>query len=468
MQTSSWTEVQQRAEQPGSQVLARVRDELAASNRALRASRKRVADPRNDIGSSSMSFEEFGEWLANTRAGAGIAVTERTAMAISTVFACVALIGGAVSSMPLHFYKRGEDNERERYIPDEWWMFNEQPFPCWSAATAWEYALASLLLQGDSFWRIHRASRLSPKITGFEPQHPNTTTVRRVDDRLEYKFTPQPSQAAASPGVKPIVLDQDDVLHVAGPGFDGLRGLSQISNALGTIGGTALASDQYSAAFFRNQARPDYALQTDARVDEPQIENLRSQLFDKHGGANAWKPIILQGGLKVQPITFSAKDAELTVQRRLGVEEMARLFGVPPFMIGHTEKTTSWGTGIGEMGIQFVKYTLSRHLVKFEQEINRKVFRRLGNRFCEFLTAGLERGDLTNRYAAYRVGLGRAGEPAFLTLKEVRKAENLSAAGTAELEQAAKDAAAAAQKQQEQQQQQQQGEGKTKDDEGKK
>jgi HK97 family phage portal protein len=137
-------------------------------------------------------------------------------------------------------------------------------------------------------------------------------------------------------------------------------------------------------------------------------------------------PVVLAGGMKLHQLTMSAQDAELLSQRGFQIEEICRAFGVPPFMVGHTEKTTSWGSGVEQMSIGFVKYTLQRHLVAFEQEINHKLFKTSRN-FSEFVTAGLERGDLKGRYEAYRIALGRAGEPSWMKASEIRKLENMPA-----------------------------------------
>lgn len=417
---STWYNAE-RVKQPGSVVLANALPGLRDVNQRRRAAMR--APQAADRPNGSMSLSEFNDWLKGLHAGPGVLDAD-SAMRISAVYACVSLIGGAIASLPLKFYReRGTD--REEYKPDEWWLLNEQPLACWSAAAAWEYATASLLLQGDSFWRIHRASRLSPRIVGFEPLHPQTVEVRRDRDRLIYRVSPQPSQLLNSEGT--VILDQDDILHVSSPGFDGLRGLSQIQYALAGPGGVALMADEFAAAFFRNGSRPDFALQTDLALNKEQIDNLRDQVAERHNGArNAFKPIVLQGGLKVQPITMTAEDSQLIDQRRFQIEDIARVFGVPPHMIGHTQNTTSWGSGVEQMSIGFVKYTLQRHLVKFEQEINRKVFRTAG-RFSEFSTAGLERGDIKTRYDAYRVALGRAGEPGWMKPSEIRRMENLPA-----------------------------------------
>lgn len=418
MTATTWYD-EARVSKPGSVVLNRWLDSRSGA-------RERAGfAPRNDI-SGSMSIQSFASWFDQQTQGGGIATTS-AAMRVSTVYACISLLGGATSSLPLDMFRRDADGDRERIRPDEWWMFNEQPTPAWAATTAWEYAMASLLLQGDSFWRILRASRLSPKIVGFEPLHPGTVIVRRVDDRLVYDVGPQPWMLN-SPRVPPVVvtLDQDDVLHAAGPGYNGLRGMSQITGALQVSGGISLMADRYAQSFFKNSARPDFVLTTDTpqKFQKEQIDQLRAQFEDIHRGVdNGWKPAILNG-LKVQPITMTAQDAQILETRKFGVEEICRLMGVPPFMVGHTEKTSSWGTGVEQMGIGFVKYTLQRHLVKFEQEINRKVFRTAA-RFCEFNVAGLERADITSRFNAYRVALGRAGEQPWMDANEVRRLENM-------------------------------------------
>lgn len=391
------------------------------------------ADKSIDVrNSSSMTLSDFNDWVT---ASDLYSFGESNAMQVSTIYACVALIGGAVSSIPLEFYRRDAAGHREKFTPDLWYLFNEQPFPAWNAATAWEYSMQSLLLRGDSFWRIHRASRLSPVITGFEPLHPATVYVWRSGDRLRYRVTPQPSQlmqptaghqmVEMSGAIPPIELDQDDILHVPGPGFNGLRGLSQVTSSLMQSGNTAKAADKFTSAFFANSARPDFVLESDTKMDAQQIAQLRDQWEQLYQGSNkAWKPAVLTGGLKVKPVTLSSHDAQLLQTRKFTVDEICRVFGVPPHMVGHMEGGTAWGTGIEQMSLGFSKFTLQRHLRKIEQEINRKVFRTAA-RFCAFDVTGLERGDFKTRMEGYRVALGRAGEPAWLTVNEVRKMENL-------------------------------------------
>lgn len=207
--------------------------------------------------------------------------------------------------------------------------------------------------------------------------------------------------------------------------FDGVRGLSPLRNELRMAGSVALATQEYSARFFANSARPDLVLATDQALTPEVIDNLRAQLQDRHGGpANAHKPMLLTGGMKPTVVTMPLEELQLLQVRQFQIEEIARIYGVPPHMIGHTEKTTSWGSGVESMGTAFVRYTLRRHLNKFQNEINRKFFR-TASRVAEFDTTELERADTKTLFESFRIAMGRAGEPGFMTTEEIRSFLNL-------------------------------------------
>jgi HK97 family phage portal protein len=284
---------------------------------------------------------------------------------------------------------------------------------------------AARLFHGDAFARIHRASRISPRPAGFEPIHPLRVTVKRdIDGTLLYRISPDFNAAGIG---EDIILHADDVLHVSGPGFDGLRSPSQLRFSLRNAAGIASSADDQAAAFIADGARPDFAIEVPGKLSGPQQDDFRRMFQERNSGQGSKRtPVVLAGGMKLHQLTMSAQDAELLSQRGFQIEEICRAFGVPPFMVGHTEKTTSWGSGVEQMSIGFVKYTLQRHLVAFEQEINHKLFKTSRN-FSEFVTAGLERGDLKGRYEAYRIALGRAGEPSWMKASEIRKLENMPA-----------------------------------------
>lgn len=362
----------------------------------------------------------WDDWLRGDVSSAS-GVGETSARAVAAVTACVNLIGGSIASMPLHTYRRGKDNGREAYKSDLWWLLNERPHAAWSASAFWEYMLASRLFHGDAFAEIVRTGRYSPDIQAFEPIHPQRVEVKRVGGRLRYIIKPLESGEPAR------VLDQDDMLHVSGPGYDGTRSLSQLQYGLRSAAGIAIRADSQAQSYMADGLRPDFAIEVPGKMDNDQLEALRRSFKDRHAGQSSSRtPVVMSGGLKLHQLTMTAQDAELLATRGFQIEEICRAMGVPPFMVGHTEKTTSWGSGIEQMSIGFVKYTLQRHLVAIEQELNFKLFKTSRN-FCEFVTAGLERGDIKARFEAYRVALGRAGEARWMDPSEIRALENMPA-----------------------------------------
>jgi HK97 family phage portal protein len=185
-------------------------------------------------------------------------------------------------------------------------------------------------------------------------------------------------------------------------------------------GGVALSAQQFSAQFFANSARPDYALTTDQKLSPEAIESMRAQIDERHQGpANVGRPMLLTNGLDIKTLTMPLEDMQLLETRKFQIEEIARVYGIPPFMLGHNEKTTSWGAGVEAMGTGFVRYSLRQDLNKFTGEINRKFFR-TARRVVEFDTTELERADTKSLFESFRIAVGRAGEPGFMTTEEVR------------------------------------------------
>jgi HK97 family phage portal protein len=155
------------------------------------------------------------------------------------------------------------------------------------------------------------------------------------------------------------------------------------------------------------------------------VENLRTQIDERHGGAaKSHRPMLLHSGLKIQSLQLPLEELQLLATRQFSIEEICRAFGVPPFMVGHNEKTTSWGSGVEAMGTAFVRYTLAGHLTKIHNEFNRKLFRTY-TRVVEFDTFELERADMKSLMEAFRTAIGRAGEPGFMSVNEVRSFLNL-------------------------------------------
>ncbi|VVE49579.1 phage portal protein [Pandoraea terrigena] len=344
---------------------------------------------------------------------AGPVVNETTAMKVSAVYACVALIAGAISTLPMQIYERTPTGRAAVEHP-YWWLLNEQPEPDVSAAVFWEYMVASRLFYGDCFAEIVRPSFRSSSVSGLKAHHPLRVFPFR-DSHGDLWYRVQPLVGAE------YVLNPADIIHIPSLGYDGIRSPSPITYAARQAVGTSIAAAEYSARFFSNGARPDFALTTDGNMTDEQARLLRATWGERHSGvANSHLPAILTGGLKVQELTMSPVDAQILETSKWDLEEICRILGVPPFMVGSTEKTTSWGSGVENMSRGFVKFTLLRDLVKFNQELNRKLWPARQRIFCEFDVSGMERGDLASENDALRVAMGGPGAPGWMTANEVR------------------------------------------------
>lgn len=375
------------------------------------------ATPLSQITLNSSTWGDFVDSLGKLPP-----LTESTALTLPAVYACINLIAGAIASLPILIYKLNlADGERTRIYETQFhWIFNEQMTPRWQSAAGWEFLVQSLLLHGDAFAIIHRNNMGEP--IGLEPVHPSRVYVFTTPDkmRLIYRIGPEPVLGVVQPDPVSKTYDQDDILHVPGFGFNGLRGLSPLRNALRMTGSASMAMQDFAANFFANSARPDYALTTAQSMGQERVDQLRQQIDDNHRTtANAHRPMLLHSGLDIKNITMPLEDMQLLGMRQFQIEDIARIYGVPPFMIGHNEKTTSWGSGVESMGTGFVRYTLRQHLTKFQNEINRKLFR-IATRVAEFDTTDLERADTKSFYEGLRIAMGRAGEKPMISINEAR------------------------------------------------
>ncbi|MGJ8619603.1 MAG: phage portal protein [Methylophilaceae bacterium] len=370
-----------------------------------------------------LSPEQLYETLMGTGGGSytGQAVNEETAMRVSAVYGCVSLISGVISSLPMTVYERTSSGRLAVPNHDYWWLLNEQANKDITASVMMTWLVSSMDFQGDAFVEILRPSRYSNKVSGLEPHHPLRVTPFREQKskRLFYRVTP-------ADGSEQYILDSSDMIHVPTLGFNGIRSVSPISWAARQNIGIALAAEEYSAKFFKNGATNQIALKTDKKLDKEQTELLRSSYLAKYAGnSNYHMPIILSGGLQLETISINPEDAALITTRQFTVEEICRVFRVPPHMVGHTSNTTSWGTGIEQLSLGFVKYTLRPVLTAIQQELNRKLWPYDPKYFVKFDTSEAERGDLKSQFEAFRIALGRAGERPFMDQNDVRNFINL-------------------------------------------
>jgi HK97 family phage portal protein len=361
--------------------------------------------------------EQWAEIFGVKPASSGVSVTVESSKRSAAVYACTRLIAGAVALLPLPVYERTADGSRKKAEHPLWWLLNESPYPTLTACSFWEWMLASMLMRGDGFAQIIRDRSGNP--SSLMPLPRECVHVTEKDGRLVY---------FVSDGESVYGLFDDDVLHFPGFGFDGCKGESVIRYAARQAVGTALAADEYAGEFFANGAAPSIALSYPQGVapTEAQQNHLRTQFSETYTGTgNRHKPLLLVNGGKIEPVSMTAEDAQLLETRKFQVIEIARAFGVPPHMVGETSASTSWGSGIEQMSIGFVRYTLGPHLRRIEQELNRKLWPRSPRYFVEFNRDGLLAGDSKTESEVISKSLGGPGAQGWMTVNEARRIKNL-------------------------------------------
>lgn len=360
-------------------------------------------------------------------AASGFAVNDKTAMAVSTVYACLSKLAGAVSQLPVRHYRYNKDGDRQsvEYAP-LWWMLNEQPHTMWTSASWKEWIVRCVHLRGDQHTEILRSSNSSGgQIIGLHPLHPDLVVPRMIKVEKDYRVVYDVVDAFTG---KVRTIDQDDMLHFAGFGFNGLRSLSAIQHAAKQAIGNSLAASEYTGRTIGEGAMPQIALEypDGKKLSPEQARQLRDSFVATYSGVGSRKlPLVLTEGGKVSELSISPVDMQLIEARAFEKEDICQALGVPPIIIGVSDKASSWGTGIEQIILGFVKFTVSPHLVRWQQEMNRKLFRNAGQ-FLEFDLDGLLRGDSKAQSQVFKDALGGPGAgDGYMTPNEVRRIKNL-------------------------------------------
>lgn len=358
--------------------------------------------------------EPEGWYSPGSESHAGEGVNAQSVLGLSAAWACVNLLAGTIASLPLMVYRTKADGTREvaRDLP-LYRLLHDSPNFDQTAVDFWEFIAASLELWGNAY---ARKIRQGGRIVALEPIQPDLVNVRRLDNgNLEYRW----SQDGRS-----YVLTQNDVLHIRGFGGNPLGGMSTLTFGRHAFG-LASAIDKAAGNTFRNGLRPSGIMTFEQFLKAEQREVIEKGLIDKFTGAmNAGRPMVLEGGTKWQQLTINPEDAQMLQSRGFSVEEVCRFFGVPPHMVGHTQNSTSWGTGLEQQTLGFQKFTLRRRLKRIEQAAEKQLLTpddRAGGIVIEFNLEGLLRGDSAARSAFYQSGL----QNGWMTINEVRALENM-------------------------------------------
>lgn len=336
----------------------------------------RVSIPETRSGVFSIQDPAFAEWLGlSSSTGAGVVVTERSSLGLTAVYRAVCLISGTVAGLPLKSYRTQKDGTRE---PVD--SFLDSPNgPDGLTSFEWvELVLVHLLLHGNAFLaHIHDAAG---RVVGLEPLHPSDVTVEAVDRPWRKEFTVRTADGQSR------VFTPLDLTHIPAMGTDGLRGLSPIAMCRQAIG-TGLAGDLAASRMFDSGLLLGGIVSSDEQLTEDQAEKIKMGLQAKLAGASKAGDIaVVNASLKFSPWSMSAEDAQFIETRVHQVEEVARIFGVPPHLLGQTEKQTSWGTGVSEQNRGLARYTLAPWTSRIEQRLSRLLSRPT---ICEFDYAGL-------------------------------------------------------------------------------
>ncbi len=339
-------------------------------------------------------------------------VNETTAQRVSAVYACVQAISETVASLPLILFKRnGEDRERAVDHP-LYRVLHDMANPEQTALEFREYLQACVLLRGNGYARIVRG--LDGQVSELWPLSPDRVSVVRAAGNLAYDYTD-------GNGVLHRLLAHE-VLHLRHRlGDDGVLGVSPIAAARGVVE-LALAESDHGVNTFSNGAKLLGVLKFPGKLNSEQREAIRSSWSTQYaGGRNAGRTAILEHGVDFQSVSMSLEDAEWIAARQFSVEEVARLFRVPPTVIGDL-RHGNYSNSV-EMARQFVTMSLRRHLVAWEQAIAKQMLVTGGQQiyFAEHQVEGLLRGDSVNRADFYDKGIASG----WLLPSEARRLENL-------------------------------------------
>ena len=367
--------------------------------------------PQNRTTGSAYSFF-FGSSSAGKR------VNERSAMQMTAVYSCVRILAEAVAGLPLHLYRYKEDGGKEKAIDHPLYLLlHDEPNPEMSSFVFRETLMTHLLLWGNAYAQIIRNGK--GEVIALYPLMPDRMTVDRDrDGKLYYEYTVSTDDAPTVKGTV-VRLKPSDVLHIPGLGFDGLVGYSPIAMAKNAIG-MAIACEEYGAKFFANGAAPGGVLEHPGTIKDPQ--RVRESWQSTFGGSgNSNKIAVLEEGMKYTPIGISPEQAQFLETRKFQINEIARIFRVPPHMVGDLEKSSF--SNIEQQSLEFVKYTLEPWLVRWEQSIQRTLFSPEEKKryFAKFNVEGLLRGD----YASRMTGYATARQNGWMSANDIRELENM-------------------------------------------
>lgn len=354
------------------------------------------------------------------RTTSGKPVNERTAMQTTAVYACVRILAEAVASLPLHVYEYQDDGGKKLvYDHPLYYLLHDEPNPEMTSFVFRETLMSHLLIWGNAYAQIIRDG--AGRVLGLYPLLPDKMEVQR-DDRgnIYYVYSRNSDENPTFKEYGNIKLKAEDVLHIPGLGFDGLIGYSPIAMAKNAVGMT-LACEEYGASFFANGANPGGVLEHPGVLKDPsKVRESWNSVY--RGVSNAHKIAVLEEGMKYQQIGIPPEEAQFLETRKFQINEIARLYRIPPHMVGDLDKSSF--SNIEQQSLEFVKYTLDPWVIRWEQSLQRSLLLpgEKGKYFIKLNVDGLLRGDYQSRMNGYAVGR----QNGWFSANDIREMENMN------------------------------------------
>ena len=365
----------------------------------------------------SLSGSRYSFFFGGTTAGKP--VNEHTAMQMTAVYSCVRILAETLAGLPLHVYKYNDSGGKEKYLQHPLYrLLHDEPNPEMTSFTFRETLMSHLLLWGNAYAQIIRNAR--GEVIALYPLMPNKMTVDRdKNGRLFYLYQRSVEDAPTLGKDSLVYLYPSDVLHIPGLGFDGLVGYSPIAMAKNAIG-LAMATEEYGAKFFANGAAPGGVLEHPGTIKDPQkVKDSWNAAYQ--GSTNSHRVAVLEEGMKYQQIGIPPEQAQFLETRKFQINEIARIFRVPPHMLADLEKSSF--SNIEQQSLEFVKYTLDPWVVRWEQNMYRSLLMASEKPtvFIKFNVDGLLRGDYVSRMSGYAT----ARQNGWMSANDIRELENL-------------------------------------------
>ena len=354
------------------------------------------------------------------RTTSGKPVNERTAMQTTAVYACVRILAEAVASLPLHVYEYQDDGGK-KLVHDHplYYLLHDEPNPEMTSFVFRETLMSHLLIWGNAYAQIIRDG--AGRVLGLYPLLPDKMEVQRDDKgNIYYVYSRNSDENPTFKEYRNIKLKAEDVLHIPGLGFDGLIGYSPIAMAKNAVGMT-LACEEYGASFFANGANPGGVLEHPGVLKDPsKVRESWNSVY--RGVSNAHKIAVLEEGMKYQQIGIPPEEAQFLETRKFQINEIARLYRIPPHMVGDLDKSSF--SNIEQQSLEFVKYTLDPWVIRWEQSLQRSLLLpgEKGKYFIKLNVDGLLRGDYQSRMNGYAVGR----QNGWFSANDIREMENMN------------------------------------------